>query len=269
MGGSHSGGRRAELDSELDSYISSVRKRKPFSIGSKRRSWSIWPFSRPDNSLLSSAKQTLAINARRRQPSEEEARTSFWEGIKTSMRDTVRKDLEKINQQQQGVSQMRQDDDFIDFEDGGLKVVPIPDDEPAMKTKPAITAMNPSNDINLRARTPQSITQATEAAPVMLDPFAEPAAEEKPAKKIGFFSRLFSRNKAVQEESKMDDEFLAHAAAVPSIAPDPELKDDFKELSKLFLKSLERMSKEQLNSFKSTDDFERFKTLLKKHSVIK
>ncbi len=211
--------------------------------------------------MLTSIKPASACQAPRSKPTEEVARTSFWDGIKTSMRDTVRKDLEKINQQQ-GAKDMRQDDDFIDFEDGGLKVVPIPDDEPVQKQKPSCASIMTSS------AAPR--VKPAEQASVMLDPFADEPVAEKPAKKAGFFSRLFSKKKAAKEEAKMDEDFLT-ATPVVNVASSVnlELKDDFKELSKLFLKSLERMNKEQLNSFKATEDFERFKGLLKKHSVIK
>jgi len=263
MGGSHTGSRRAELGNDLDSYISNVRKRKPFSVAQKKRTWSIWPFSSGRDDMLASIKPSPVYQAPRSRPTEEVARTSFWDGIKTSMRDTVRKDLETINQQQ-GANNMRQDDDFIDFEDGGLKVVPIPDDEPIQRPKPSA---GPSMAYGAVTKTKPSPEQVH----VMLDPFAEDPVVEKPASKPGFFSRLFSKKKAAKEEAKMDEDFLMQATPVVSAAPsvDLELKDDFKELSKIFLKSLERMNKDQLNSFKSTDDFERFKTLLKKHSVIK
>lgn len=262
MGGSHSGSRRAELGCDLDSYISGVRKRKPFSIAQKKRVWSIWPFSSGRDGMLASIKPAPMHQSPRSRPAEEAARTSFWDGIKTSMRDTVRKDLEKINQQP-GAKDMRQDDDFIDFEDGGLKVVPIPDDEPAQKQKSSAGS-------NMAFSAAPKFKPAEQAS-VMLDPFADEPVIEKPAKKTGFFSRLFSKKKAMKEEAKMDEDFLMQATPVVSAAPsvDLELKDDFKELSKLFLKSLERMNKEQLNSFKATEDFERFKGLLKKHSVIK
>lgn len=282
MGGTQPGSRRLEISQDLDSYISGVRKRKPFSIAGKGRSWSFWPiFARKDKDIVlqPSARQP---HSARTLPGERVAvaAASFWEGIKTSMRDTVRKDLERINNQT-GVNKMRQDDDFIDFEDGGLKVVPIPDElEPSRKTAaaphsnqaaaPQVQQAAAPIQVKQQAAAPVQVNQQAEQ--IMLDPFADdPEPTPEPAKKKqGFFSRIFTKKKAVKEEEKFDEDFLIKATSI-AVAPaeDKELKEDFKELAKLFLKNLERMNKDQLSAFKSTEDFERFKTLLKKHNVIK
>ncbi|MEK6874405.1 MAG: hypothetical protein AABX52_01500 [Nanoarchaeota archaeon] len=48
-----------------------------------------------------------------------------------------------------------------------------------------------------------------------------------------------------------------------------DTKEDMREVTKIFLKTLERLPPEELGRFKRSEDFDRLKILLKKHSVIK
>ena len=45
--------------------------------------------------------------------------------------------------------------------------------------------------------------------------------------------------------------------------------DDFRELAQISLSSFKRMSSQELNDFKNTEEFSRFKELLRKHNIIK
>lgn len=48
-----------------------------------------------------------------------------------------------------------------------------------------------------------------------------------------------------------------------------KLKEDLKEISKITLKVLKNLPKEKIDSFKNTEDFDKFKTILRKHDMIK
>lgn len=264
MGGSRGASRRLELGQDIDQYITGVRKRKPFALRPKKPAGSFWPWSggsqkqsfsnRIDTPIL----QPIRPQQQQRLSSASYDGISLWEGLKARVAHTIQEDLQHIDQQPKGGTPMKQDDDFIDFEDGGLKVVPIPEDleTPARSSPKPLPSQSP----------PPS---------VMLDPFADDPLPSKSAakpQKKGWLSGWFGTKKAAKEEAKLDNDFLLQATVsrpAAAIEEDKELKEDFKELSKLFLKSLERMNKEQLTQFKTTDDFNRFKTLLQKHKVIK
>ncbi len=48
-----------------------------------------------------------------------------------------------------------------------------------------------------------------------------------------------------------------------------KLKDDLKEISKIALKIIKNLPKEKIDSFKNTEDFAKFKTILRKNDMIK
>lgn len=48
-----------------------------------------------------------------------------------------------------------------------------------------------------------------------------------------------------------------------------ETKEDFKEVAKITLAVIKQLPSEQMRAFKNSPDFERLKTILKKHNLIK
>ncbi len=85
----------------------------------------------------------------------------------------------------------------------------------------------------------------------------EPMSEEK----RGFLKRLLTF--FVKQEEILDE--------VQEMQPEKveEAKVDLRELAKLFLKTLERLPEGELKEFKSAPEFEQFKSILRKHQVIK
>lgn len=82
--------------------------------------------------------------------------------------------------------------------------------------------------------------------------------KEKPAeKKDGMFAKMFKKEEPLSEElvrTKMAAE---------------DALNDMKEVSKIALSALKQLPDEQLRAFKQGPEFERLKTILKKHELIK
>lgn len=183
--------------------------------------------------------------------------SAWWEGFKSSVKQTVQHDLSRISSTG-GIPMKTDQQEFMDFDEGGLTVVPIPDEvEPAHKEPQALKP---------------SVAQSVPLNPLVSESsvLSEGSALPKSPKQ-GWFSRWFTKKQAVKQEKLLDEDFLFSAteSQTQPHEADQELRDDFKELAKLCLKNLERMNKEQLSQYRSTPEFERFKELLRKHHVIK
>lgn len=81
-------------------------------------------------------------------------------------------------------------------------------------------------------------------------------AELNEHKKVGFFQRMFGNKKEEQEAEELD--------AFES-EPDPDLK----EISKITLDVLKKLDGDDLREFKESEDFARFKDILKRNNLIK
>jgi len=83
------------------------------------------------------------------------------------------------------------------------------------------------------------------------EPEYEPIQEMPQPQKQGFFARLFSASPA--------DE-----------VPEEELiRADLKDIAKIALDALKQLPPQELENFKKSEDFFRFKELLQKHQLIK
>ena len=252
--------RQAELWHDIDSYLTKRRRTKGF--------LSTISGIRPASSISSKTKRAPSLFGSGFGISE--CAREYWESIKQSIKDTVQKDLAYRNQP--GGTTMKPSQEFIDFEEGGLTVVPIPEEiESPAPLKSRETAAQPSGAPAFAASASgPAPTSASPAAP--LTGTACPQASLPASQRQGFFSRWFSKKQAGKQEQMLDEDFLLTAAQVnPSYSLDieKELKEDFKELAKLYLKTLERMNKDQLSQFRSTPEFDRLKELLRKYNVIK
>lgn len=95
----------------------------------------------------------------------------------------------------------------------------------------------------------------TEDASVALPEQVEVYTEPQP-KQPGLLSKMFKKE-AVNEELMRE-----HMRADDAL-------DDMKEVAKIALSMIKQLPDEQLKAFKNSPDFERLKTLLKKHELIK
>ncbi|MBI5065291.1 hypothetical protein HZA97_03560 [Candidatus Woesearchaeota archaeon] len=82
------------------------------------------------------------------------------------------------------------------------------------------------------------------------------AVKEEKTSKQGFFSRLFSST-----ESKEFVE-LPHQDVQPT-------KDELKFVAQVALNKIKRMPSEELEVFKGSEEFQKFKEVLKRHELIK
>ena len=67
--------------------------------------------------------------------------------------------------------------------------------------------------------------------------------------------------------------FIKQERMMEELPVEPEQRDeaqeDFRELARLFLRTLERLPAPELEKFKQTSEFGNFKEILRKHKVIK
>lgn len=85
--------------------------------------------------------------------------------------------------------------------------------------------------------------------------YHEPAP--KPARKDSLLTKFFKKEEHTSEEFKQ-----AQMAAEDAIA-------DIKEISKITLNMIRQLPDEPLRQFRQSEDFEKMKTILKKHELIK
>lgn len=181
--------------------------------------------------------------------------SAWWEGFKSSLKQTVQHDLSRVKST--GGTLMKTDQhEFMDFGEEGLTVVPIPEEVEPAQMQPSVLKPQLNSSLPLKASVPSNFSEGS-------------ALPQLP--KQGWFSRWFAKKQVVKQERLLDEDFLLSSTVdhVQSGEADRELRDDFKELAKLCLKNLERMNKDQLSQYRSTPEFDRFKELLRKHNVIK
>jgi len=77
------------------------------------------------------------------------------------------------------------------------------------------------------------------------------------SKKDGMLTKFFKK-----EEQPNEDTLRAHMQADDAIA-------DLKEISKITLNMIRKLPDEQLKEFRQSTDFEKMKSILKKHDLIK
>jgi len=266
--------RRSELRQDIDSYISQRKKSKGtlssvFSQASPTR----WISNKPqrEQERLSASRHARDLVTSWVRPKQiprsrpvvptswavawSQGISTWWQGIKSSVKQTVKYDLSRISST--GGTPMKTDQqEFMDFGEGELTVVPIPEEVEPVHAEPIV--LKPS------------ITQSSPLNPLTASPLSQGSALPQSPKQ-GWFSRWFTKKQAVQQEKLLDEDFLlstTESQGQPHEA-NQELRDDFKELAKLCLRNLEQMNKEQLSQYRSTPEFERFKELLRKHNIIK
>lgn len=102
------------------------------------------------------------------------------------------------------------------------------------------------------------IAHRTKMRPMEAKPVEETETTE------GWWSRV--RKKFAKEE--MDEQEIAEEP-IQEAKPADDAVSDMKEVSRIALSVLKRMSNEQVHEFKTTPDYEKFKTLLRKYQLIK
>lgn len=111
-------------------------------------------------------------------------------------------------------------------------------------------------------------TEKTHSQPKLkITTYEQSVACEQP-KKRGWSFFGWGRKKEpeyVQMPSEPEPEFVMSNAEREVT----EIKEDMREVTKIFLKSMERVPSEELAKLKRTEEFDRLKVLLKKHNVIK
>jgi hypothetical protein len=84
-------------------------------------------------------------------------------------------------------------------------------------------------------------------------PQPEPIQPPEPLQKRGWFSTLF-RGEELKEENQPNT---------------PDYHDDVKSIVRISLEAVKLLPKEQLDQFKTSENFSKLKDLLKKHNFIK
>ncbi|MDO8740975.1 MAG: hypothetical protein Q7J54_05390 [Candidatus Woesearchaeota archaeon] len=85
--------------------------------------------------------------------------------------------------------------------------------------------------------------------------FSETAEEMGKEEKPGFFSRLFGRKKKEPAEEVKVEETIAKE----------EASKDIKELSRMFLSMLDKLSEKDFGKFKDSESYVKFKEIVKKY----
>lgn len=93
-------------------------------------------------------------------------------------------------------------------------------------------------------------------------PTEEPAPEEPVPDKKGAVTRLLEKIGLVSKEEPEEE-------GVKELIEQDETKDDLKEVAKITLAIIKQLPEEQLKAFKNSPDFERMKTIFRKHGLIK
>lgn len=94
-----------------------------------------------------------------------------------------------------------------------------------------------------------------------------PIEEDYPLEDVGsqesWWTRFSKRFSSQKEHQEHDEEVLVEDL------PKDELRDDFKEMSKITLQVMKQLPEKELHRLKQGPQFARFKEILKKHNLIK
>lgn len=90
-------------------------------------------------------------------------------------------------------------------------------------------------------------------------------SEGKPVRKKGFFKRMFGSTQAYDEQVELEE----YGFTKEDLERFKDIESEIKELGRISLVILKKINPKELRKFRDSKDFERYKEILKKYSLIR